>query len=75
MNGKKFQLQKQLLQKQLSEIIEQEKNELIKKHYPKFKALEGLCYKVKNCYSCPEKSSDYCYGSERTGRFLPMNFI
>ena len=49
------------LQEELRQIEEKEFNELIEKHYPDFKALEGKCFKVRNCYSCPENESDYWF--------------
>lgn len=50
---------KEQLQKQLNAIAKQEEKELIEKHYPEFKKLEGTFYKTRNNYSCPEKPSDY----------------
>ena len=49
------------LQEELRQIEEKEFNELIEKHYPEFKALEGKCFKVRNCYSLPETESDYWF--------------
>ena len=58
---KDLQQKKEQLKKQLQEIKDLERKKLIEKHYPKFKKLEGTCYKKKNNYSCPEKPSDYWY--------------
>jgi len=52
---------KEQLQKQLNAIAKQEEKELIAKHYPEFKKLEGKYFKYKNSYSCPEKPSDYWF--------------
>jgi len=52
-------LSKEELKKQLKLISEKENQELIEKHYPEFKKLEGKCFKNRNNYSCPEKPSDY----------------
>lgn len=52
---------KEQLQKQLNAIAKQEEKELIEKHYPEFKKLEGTFYKTRNNYSCPEKPSDYWF--------------
>lgn len=58
---KDLQQKKEQLKKQLQEIKNLERKELIEKHYPKFKKLEGNCYKKKNHYGSPEKPSDYWY--------------
>jgi hypothetical protein len=47
------------LLKQLKAIEEKEFNEIIEANYPEFKKLEGKYFKYKNCYSCPQKKSDY----------------
>jgi len=52
---------KKQLQAELKQIEEKELNELIEKHYPEFKKLEGKCFKVRNCYSCPKNKSDYWF--------------
>ena len=52
---------KEQLQKQLNAIAEQEEKELIEKHYPEFKKLEGTFYKRINNFSLPKKSSDYWF--------------
>lgn len=52
---------KEQLQKELQQIEELEFNELIEKNYPKFKALEGKCFKLKNNYSLPQKKNDYWF--------------
>ena len=49
------------LQEELRQIEEKEFNELIEKHYPYFKTLENKCFKIKNCYSCPENENDYWF--------------
>jgi len=56
---KKLTLSKEQLQKQLDEIAKKEEQEMIETHYPKFKKFEGKFFKTSNCYSCPEKPSDY----------------
>ena len=50
---------KEELSQQLAEIENQEREQLIKIEYPKFKQLIGKCFKLKTSYSCPEKKSDY----------------
>jgi hypothetical protein len=52
---------KEQLQKKLNAIEEQEYKEMIAKHYPEFKKLEGKYFKSKSCYSCPKKPSDYWF--------------
>jgi CCR4-NOT transcriptional regulation complex NOT5 subunit len=47
------QTTKEQLQKQLDAIAKQEQKEMIEKHYPEFKKLEGAFYKTRNNYSCP----------------------
>ena len=58
---KNLQQKKEQLKKQLQEIKNLERKELIEKHYPKFKKLEGNCYKKKNHCGSPKKPSDYWY--------------
>ena len=58
---KDLQQKKEQLKKQLQEIKNLERKELIEKHYPKFKKLEGTCYKKKNHCGSPKKPSDYWY--------------
>lgn len=58
---KDLQQKKEQLKKQLQEIKNLERKELIEKHYPKFKKLEGNCYKKKNHCGSPKKPSDYWY--------------
>ena len=58
---KDLQQKKEQLKKQLQEIKNLERKKLIEKHYPKFKKLEGNCYKKKNHYGSPEKPSDYWF--------------
>jgi hypothetical protein len=43
-------LSKSELEKQLAAIIEQEEKDVIEKHYPEFKKLEGRCFKTSNSY-------------------------
>lgn len=47
---------KEELLQQLEEIENQEREQLIKIEYPKFKQLIGKCFKLKTSYSCPEKN-------------------
>lgn len=49
------------LQEELRKIEEKEFQELMEKHYPEFKKLEGKCFKIKNCYSNPRNESDYWF--------------
>ena len=58
---KDLQQKKEQLKKQLQEIKNLERKKLNEKHYPKFKKLEGNCYKKKNHYGSPEKPSDYWF--------------
>lgn len=58
---KDLQQKKEQLKKQLQEIKNLERKELIEKHYAKFKKLEGNCYKKKNHCGSPKKPSDYWY--------------
>ena len=50
---------KEELQRQLNTIIKKEQKEIIEKHYPDLKSLEGKCFKLRNNYSLPKKASDY----------------
>lgn len=52
---------KEELLQQLAEIENQEREQLIKIEYPKFKQLIGKCFKLKTSYSCSGKKSDYWY--------------
>jgi len=52
---------KEQLQKKLNDIAENEAKVLRQKHFPKFKKLEGKCFKYKNSYSQPKKKSDYWF--------------
>lgn len=52
---------KEQLLEELKVIEEKELNDLIEKHYPEFKKLEGKCFKYKNSYSLPENESDYWF--------------
>lgn len=52
---------KELLQKQLNDLAEQERKEMIKAYYPQFKGLIGKFFKTKNSYSLPKKPSDYWF--------------
>ena len=58
---KDLQQKKEQLKKQLQKIKDLERKKLIEKHYPKFKKLEGNCYKKKNHYGSPKKPSDYWF--------------
>ena len=58
---KNLQQKKEQLKKQLQEIKDLERKELIEKHYKKFKKLEGNCYKKKNHCGSPKKPSDYWF--------------
>ena len=58
---KDLQQKKEQLKKQLQKIKDLERKKLIEKHYPKFKKLEGTCYKKKNHCGSPKKPSDYWY--------------
>lgn len=58
---KDLQQKKEQLKKQLQKIKDLERKELIEKHYPTFKKLEGNCYKKKNHCGSPKKPSDYWY--------------
>jgi len=51
--------EKEKLQKRLKEIKEKEWNDIIEKHYPEFKKLEGKCFKVRNSYSLPKSEDNY----------------
>lgn len=61
MNKLDSKLTKEQLKKQLNYITKKEEKEMIEKHYPEFKKLEGTCYKTKNTYGCPKKPSDYWF--------------
>lgn len=52
---------KEQLRDKLRQIEEKEFKDLIDKHYPEFKALEGKCFKIRNYYSGAQKSSDYWF--------------
>ena len=52
---------KEQLQKQLNAIAKQEEKELIERHYPEFKKLEGTFYKKRTNYGFPEKPTDYWF--------------
>lgn len=43
------------------ELMEMEEAEKMANKYPSAKKLEGTYQKYRNCYSCPEKPSDYWY--------------
>ena len=58
---KDLQQKKEQLKKQLKEIENLARKKLIEMYYPKFKKLEGNCYKKKNHCGSPKKPSDYWY--------------
>lgn len=62
---------KEELLQQLAEIENQERKQLIKAEYPKFKQLIGKCFKFKNSYSCPVKKSDYWYAYSKIVSIRP----
>lgn len=63
--------EKEELLQQLAEIENQERKQLIKAEYPKFKQLIGKCFKFKNSYSCPVKKSDYWYAYSKIVSIRP----
>lgn len=50
---------KEELQRELKEIEEQERKDLIEKEFPNFQNLIGKFFKYENSYSSPEEPSDY----------------
>lgn len=53
---------KHQLQKELNDIAEKERQQIIKENYPAIKKkYEGQYFRVRNCYSMAEKKSDYWF--------------
>lgn len=61
MSTNKSTLTKEQLEKQLNAIIERQNREIIKKHYPILKKLEGTFWKTRNSASLPKIPSDYWF--------------
>lgn len=60
MQNKQIMKTKQELLKELAKIEKQELKELINREYPKFKKLEGACYKIRNSYGARnDRESDW----------------
>lgn len=70
---KNTQITKEQLQKQINAITAQEEKEMIEKHYPKFKKLEGTFYKQKDNYSCHNKASDYWFSYTKVTKIKPTD--
>jgi hypothetical protein len=62
---------KEQLQKQLNAIAKQEEKEMIEKHYPEFKKLEGTFYKTRNSYGVPKKPSDWWFAYTKITEIKP----
>jgi hypothetical protein len=62
---------KEQLQKKLNAIAKKEEKEMIEKHYPEFKKLEGKFFKKRNNYSLPKKPSDYWFYYTKVTQIKP----